>query len=129
MAEVTGFHDHRLFWQKTFAKDFVVASLNAIDNRSGSIRFLGIIDTCLFTDQRPEFIEVHCGAVIFVHGFMVVEHTDFSKVTRMVFIEQGSVVMLATSITTTTGMFSVFTDATVTSTDVSSLLAVLTESG
>merc|ERR1719431_1901099 len=93
------------------------------------MRFLCIINTSLFTNQGPEFIKVHCGTVILVHGFVEVEHTNFSKVTRMVFIHQGSMVMLTTSFSTATGMFTVFTDTTVTSTDMSSLFTVLSESG
>merc|ERR1712212_172353 len=127
-SEVPCFHNHWLFWQETFTKNLVVTSLNTIDNRSRTFRLLRIISTCLFTDQRPEFIEVDCWTVIFVHRLVVVEHTDLSEVTGMVFVEQGTVVMLTTSLTTSTGMFSMFTNTTMTSTFVSSLLAVLVES-
>merc|ERR1712212_522959 len=129
MTEVSRFNYRRLFWYKAFPKNLVVTSLNAVNNWSWSIRFLCIIDTCLFTDQGPEFIKVHCGTMILVHCFVEVEHTNFSKVTRMVFTKQCSVVMLTTSITTTAGMLTVFTDTAVTSTFMSSLLAVLMESG
>merc|ERR1719430_76019 len=127
-SEVPGFHDHWLFWEKTFTKNLVVTSLNTIDNWSRTFKLLRIISACLLTDQGPEFIKVYCWTVVFVHRLVVVEHTDFTEVTGMVFVEQGSVMMLATGFTTTTGMFSMFTDTTMTSTDVSSLLAVLSES-
>merc|ERR550534_1528923 len=127
-SEVPCFHDHWLFRKETFTKNLVVTSLNTIDNRSRTFRLLRIVSTCLFTDQGPEFIKVYCWTVIFVHGLVVVKHTNLSEVTRMVFVEQGTVMMLTTSLTTSTGMFSMFTDTTVTSTFVSSLLAVLVES-
>merc|ERR1712183_1013298 len=127
-SEVPCFHNHWLFWEKTFTKNLEVTSLNTIDNWSRTFRLLRIISACLLTDQGPEFINVYCWTVIFVHRLVVVEHTDFSKVTWMVFVHQGSVMMLTTGFTTTTGMFSMFPDTTMTSTDVSSLLAVLSES-
>ena len=52
-----------------------------------------------------------------------------SEVTRMVLIHQDSVVVLTTSVTTASGVTSVLTDTTVTSTDVSSLLSVVVKSG
>merc|ERR1712212_183088 len=115
-SEVPCFHNHWLFWQETFTKNFVVTSLYTIDNRSRTFRFLRIISACLFADQGPQFIKVNCWTVIFVHRLVVVEHTDLSEVTGMVFVEQGSVMMLTTGFTTTTGMFSMFTDTTMTST-------------
>merc|ERR1712203_835796 len=116
MTEVSGFNNHGLFWKKAFTKNFVVTGLHTVDNRSRSVNFLCIIDTCLLTDQGPEFIKVHRWTMILVHCFVEVEHTNFSEVTRMVFIEQCSVVMLTTSITTATWMLTVLTNTTVTST-------------
>merc|ERR1712168_500875 len=127
-SEVPCFHNHWLFWQETFTKNFVVTCMHTIDNRSRTFRLLGIISACLFADQGPEFVKVDRWTVIFVHRLVIMEHTDFSEVTGMVFIEQGSVMMLTTGFTTSTGMFSMFTNTTVTSTFVSSLLAVLVES-
>merc|ERR1712212_1249122 len=122
-SEVPCFHNHWLFWQETFTKNLVVTCLNTIDNRSRTFRLLRIISACLFADQGPEFVKVNRWAVIFVHRLVVVEHTDFSEVTGMVFVEQGTVMMLTTGFTTSTGMFTMFTDTTMTSTFVSSLLA------
>merc|ERR1712212_1282004 len=128
-CEVPCFHNHWLFRKETFTKNFVETSLNTVDNRSWTFRFLGIISACLFADQGPQFVKVNCWTVVFVHRLVIMEHTNFSKVTRMVFVEQGTVMMLTTSFTTSTGMFTMFTNTTVASTDVSSLLAVLAESG
>merc|ERR1712212_279648 len=127
--EVSCFHDHWLFRKETFTKNFVETCLYTIDNRSWTFRFLGIVSACLFADQGPQFVKVNCWTVVLVHRLVVMEHTDFSKVTRMVLVEQGTVMMLTTRFTTSTGMFTMFTNTTVASTDVSSLLTVLAESG
>lgn len=52
-------------------------------------------------------------------------NTHLSKVTRMVLVKHDPVVMLATSITPTTGMFSVLSDTAMARTDVTTLLSVL----
>merc|ERR1712212_870377 len=104
-SEVPCFHDHWLFRKETFTKNFVVTCLNTIDNRSRTFRLLRIISTCLLADQGPEFVKVDRWTVIFVYRLVVVQHTDFTEVTGMVFIEQGSVMMLTTGFTTSTGMF------------------------
>jgi hypothetical protein len=56
-------------------------------------------------------------------------HSDLSEVTRVELIHQNSVVVLTSGITTTSRMGSVLTNTTVTSTNVSSLLSVVVESG
>lgn len=47
-----------------------------------------------------------------------ISHADFSEVTRMVFVEIGPVVVLATCHTATTGMLAVLPNATITGRDV-----------
>merc|ERR1712168_1375491 len=126
--EVPCFHNHWLFRKETFTKNFVVTSLNTIDNRSRTFELLRIISASLLTDQGPEFVKVDRWTVVFVHRLVIMEHTDLSEVTGMVFVEQGTVMMLTTSFTTSTGMFTMFTNTTMASTFVSSLLAVLVES-
>merc|ERR1712168_670951 len=115
-SEVSSFHDHWLFGKETFAKNLVVTCLHTIDNRSRTFRLLRIVSACLFTDQGPEFVKVDRWTVVFVHRLVIVEHTDLSEVSRMVFVEQGAVMMLTTSFTTSTGMFTMFTNTTVAST-------------
>ncbi len=56
---------------------------------------------------------------------MELTHTDFTEVTRVIFIHEGTVVMLTSSITATTRMTSVLSNTTVTGRDVTSLLAGL----
>jgi hypothetical protein len=56
-------------------------------------------------------------------------HTDFTKVTRVIFIEESSVVVLTTGITTTTRMLTVLADTAMTHLDVAALLACFVEAG
>merc|ERR1712212_1382450 len=86
-SEVPCFHDHWLFWKKTFTKNLVETCLYTIDNRSRTFRFLRIISACLLADQGPEFVKVDRWTVIFVHRLVIVQHTDLSEVSRMVFVE------------------------------------------
>jgi len=58
-----------------------------------------------------------------------VSHTDLSKVTGMVLVHVGSVVMLSTSETATTWMLAVLAYTTVTGRDVSAVLAGLAQMG
>ncbi len=58
-------------------------------------------------------IEVDCGFPELVVGLVKVSHADLSKVTRVVFVDVRSVVMLATSHTTTTWVLSVLAYTTV----------------
>lgn len=60
---------------------------------------------------------------------MVVAHTNFTEVTGMVLIEVGAVVVLTTSETATSRMFTVLSNATVTGRDVATVLASLREVG
>ena len=81
------------------------------------------------TRESPETVEVDDGAVVL--GILVVEvaHTDLTEVTRVILIEQDTVVVLASSVTTTSGMLTVLSNATVTGRDVSSVLTGLLQLG
>lgn len=63
-------------------------------------------------------VEVDDGLPEGVLHLVEVSHTDFSEVTRMVLVEIGSVMMLATGHTATTGMLPVLADSSMTSGDV-----------
>merc|ERR1712013_915660 len=119
MSEISSFHDNRLFRKKSFAKNLEVTGLYTIDDWSWTFWFLCVVGACLFTDQGAEFVNVNCRTMVFVHCLVEMQHTNFTEVTRMVLIHQCSVMMLTTSFTTTTGMFSVFTNTSMSSTFVS----------
>ena len=59
----------------------------------------------------------------------MIESYHLSEVSRMVLIEEDAVVVLTTSVTSATRMFSVLSDTSMTSGDVASLLPVLTKAG
>ena len=56
--------------------------------------------------------------------FVEVAHTNFTKITRVIFIHEDSVVVLTTRHTATGRMFAMLANSTVTGGDVSALLAV-----
>ena len=56
--------------------------------------------------------------------FVEVAHADFTKITRVIFIHEDSVVVLTTRHTATGRMFAMLANSTVTGGDVSALLAV-----
>jgi hypothetical protein len=58
-----------------------------------------------------------------------VAHTNLSKVTRVVFVHQCSVVMLATGVTPSSRMLAVLSNTTVPSRDMTTLLSVFTQVG
>jgi len=84
----------------------------------------GIVES--FSGDAKDLVEVDRWAVSSVFQDVELTHTDLTKVTRVIFIHQNSVVMLSSGITATTGMLSVLSDTTVTGGDVASLLSVLT---
>ena len=63
-------------------------------------------------------IEVDCRLPELLLCLMEVSHTDFTKVTRVVLVDVGSVVMLATCHTSTTWVLAVLADTTMTGGDV-----------
>lgn len=63
---------------------------------------------------RTYLVQVDCGLPELVLGLVEVSHADLSKVTWMVLVEIGSVVMLTTSHTATSWMLAVLSNATVT---------------
>ena len=63
-------------------------------------------------------VEVDGGLPESVLHLVEVSHTDFTEVTRMVLVEIGAVVMLATSQTATTGMLPVLAHSSMTGRDV-----------
>lgn len=56
--------------------------------------------------------------------FVEMAHTNFTKITRVIFIHEDSVVVLTTRHTATGRVLAVFANSTVTGGDVSALLAV-----
>lgn len=59
-------------------------------------------------------VEVDGGLPELLLGLVEVAHTDFTEVTGVVFVDVGTVVVLTTGHTTTTGALAVLADTTVT---------------
>ena len=76
-----------------------------------------------------ELVNVQRWGEISVLQLVELAHTDFTEVTRVIFIEEGTVMVLPTGITTTTGMLSVLADTAMTHLDVAALLACFVEAG
>ena len=79
--------------------------------------------------QRPQLIDVDDGAVEFVHGLVEVPHTDLAKVPGMVLVEENTMVVHTSSVTTTSRMLAVLAHTTVSGTHMASLLAILLQAG
>ena len=79
----------------------------------------------LRVDESPQLLHVDGGAV--GQGRLLVEpaHTDLSEPTRVELVEENAVVVLATSVTATSGVRAVLTDTAMTGRHVTTLLARL----
>lgn len=70
-------------------------------------------------------VEVDDGLPEVVLLLVEVSHTNLTEITRMVFVDVGSVVVLTTGHTTTTGMLAVLADTTVTGRDVATAIKIV----
>jgi len=109
-TEKLGLHDQRDFGKVSFAQNLVISMFPHVDDGSLSVRRR----PGFFWQEADDFVQVDDGTKEFVALQMKDAHSDFAEITRMVFVEVDAVVMLATSVSPTTGMFSVFSDSTVT---------------
>lgn len=73
---------------------------------------------CPVRKLKTYLVEVDDGLPELVLQLVEVAHTNLSEVTGMVLVDVGTVVVLTTGHTTTTGMLAVLTDTTVTGRDV-----------
>lgn len=103
--------------------------LSHINNGGQSIRVRLALVIYALGHHAPEAVNVDGGAESGAALQVEVAHTDLTEVTRVELIHEDSVVVLATSVTTTTRVASVLADTTVTSAHVSSLLSVVVQSG
>jgi len=80
-------------------------------------------------DDLTYLVEVDDWLPELVLHLVEVAHTDLSEVTRVVLVHVGTVVVLTTGKTTTTGMLSVLSDTTVTGRYVTAQLSGFCRSG
>merc|ERR1712050_130296 len=126
-AKESGFDDDWLVWEFTFGKDFIDVVSGAVND--WSFRFASVFLSDVFTNEGPQVVNVDGWAEVLVLFQVKVSHTDFTKVTWMVFVEVDSVVMLTTSQTSSTWMLSVFTNSSVTVADLASHFSGLSSVG
>lgn len=67
-----------------------IPMLKCVDNRN-NLRVMLQALLLFLGHKTPQFVDINDGAPMLVAREMEVAHTDFSKVTRMIFIEVGSV--------------------------------------
>ena len=123
-------HDQRDLGDAALAEDLGVAEREEVEDGDGVLLGTGDVGlTGLERDERPELVEVHNGLPEVVLLLVEVSHTDLSEVTGMVLVHVGTVVVLTTSQTTTTGVLAVLAYTTVAVRDVAAKLAGLRSSG
>jgi hypothetical protein len=77
------------------SEHFAVAVLQNINDRD-NLRLLGEVLLLRCGYQRPQLVDVDGWSPVLVPGQVVVAHTDFTEVTRMVLIEVCSAGVLVT---------------------------------
>jgi len=123
-GEVSGTDDEWDFWDATLSKNLGVTEREEVEYWSGVRLLVGqVLLALLDWNEGPELVQVDDWLPEVVALLVEVSHTNLSEVTWMVFIHVGSVVMLTTSETTTTGMLAVLADTSVTGGDVTAMLA------
>ena len=116
--------------QAALAEDLGVAQGQEVEDGDGVLLVAGDVGlTGLGGDEGPQLVEVDDGLPEVVRLLVEVSHTDLTEVTGVVLVHVGTVVVLTTGKTTTTGVLAVLADTTVTGRDVAAVLAGLRESG
>jgi hypothetical protein len=129
-AHPPGADDQGNLGQAALAEDLGVAEGEEVEDGDGVLLGAGNVGLAgLGGDESPELVEVDDGLPEVVLLLVEVPHTNLTEVTRMVLVHVGTVVVLTTGKTTTTGVLAVLTDTTVTGRDVAAVLAGLRESG
>lgn len=130
LADVSCADDDGGLGQAALSEELGVSESIEVDERGGvGGRVLQGLLADVGGDQRPQLVDVDLGLPLVVPQQVEAPHTDLTEVTRVVLVKVGSVVVLATGHTTTTGVLSVLANATVTGTDMAAVLARLGESG
>ena len=113
LAEELGPHNNWLVRQLSSGQNLVGTVSGNINDRHLAIG-LGILvlETSLLAHHRPQLIQIHHGAVIFVARQVKVAHSVLAKVPRVELVKQNSVVMLTSSISATSRMLAVLSHTT-----------------
>jgi len=109
-GELLGANNAGNLGELALAEDLEEASLGNIDNSS---RLLSRGFACLLGHEGPKLVNVHRGAVVLVSLIVEMSLSFLSVVAGVIFHHHDSVVVHATSVTTTTGVLSHAADSTV----------------
>lgn len=130
LADVSGTDDDGDLRETALAKDLGVAEGEEVEDGGGVLLLaLEVSLAGLGGDEGPELVDVYRRAPEVVELLVVVPHTNLTKVTIMVFIHVGTVVVLTTGQTTTTGMLPVLANSSLTGGHMSPVFPRLRESG
>lgn len=107
----------------TVSEELEVTLGDKVDHRSlSSTSVLGCLVNTL-SGYVEELVEVDGGGEGAVLQLVEMAHTNFTKITRVIFIHVDTVVVLSTGVTATTRMLTVLADTTMSHLDVAALLA------
>jgi len=113
-------------WETTLSEDLGVTEGEEVEDWDGVLLGRGeVLIALLNWDEGPKLVKVDDWLPEVVLLLVEVSHTDLSEVTWMVLVHVGSVVVLTTSKTSTTGMLAVLTDTSVSGGNVTAMLAGL----
>lgn len=126
LADIASLDDNGNIGEAAFAEDFGVSESEKVDDGGGVLRSafsevlvlgflgkqapkLGRLSVCnsIQIGSMTDLVQVDDGLPFVVALEVEVAHTDFTKVTGMVLVEVGTVVVLTTSHTTTTRVLAV----------------------
>jgi hypothetical protein len=114
-ADPAGADDQRDLRETALSEDLGVTEREEVEDGDGVLLLtLDVGVTGLLGNERPELVEVDDGLPEVGLLLVEVSHTNLSEVTGMVLVHVGTVVVLTTSKTTTTGMLAVLSDTSLT---------------
>ncbi|KAL9314089.1 hypothetical protein ACSQ67_019541 [Phaseolus vulgaris] len=111
--------------QNALPQKLEVTELRDVDERRHVVLGGFVLD--FLGDEGPELVDVKDGAVELVPELVEVPHSDLPEVAWMVLVEEDTVVVHASGVTSPSGMLSVLPYAPVTGAHVTPLLPVLLE--
>jgi hypothetical protein len=116
-------HDERDLGKAALAEDLGVAEGEEVEDGDGVLLGAGNVGLAgLGGDESPELVEVDDGLPEVVLLLVEVPHTNLTEVTRMVLVHVGTVVVLTTGKTTTTGVLAVLAYTSMTVGDVAAAM-------
>ena len=112
LREELGADNNGLLREVALAEHLEEAGVGDVDHRDGAALLPVLAD--VLGDQRPQTVQVHRRHVVAVVQEVELAHAVLAKVAGVVAVKQRAVVVLATSVTATSGVLTVLDDATVT---------------